>query len=232
MYQFEPEWVNPEVLIKLFANTVKRGISDISQFSDFVKKRDLKVTTEAWRAAMYLVALSRITGTPDIYMQYNPKDPPDFFGLQLYEQDDLVKGYVLEIEVFQVPDESPLSLIQEIQKKVAKYYSKNTVLVCQIRKSGFHSTLGEIHEQITELKPKNDIWIIGGASPNGLSDHIVAQVYPEVSDVRIDITEILDKEVEQPFIRASRGRQKKLQYEMLGHKLIDTRFTIQDLPKY
>lgn len=222
------DWIHPKVVIKLFANTVSEGISDISEFSDFVKSRDLKITTEAWRAAMYLVALSETFGFPHIYLQSNPKDPPDFYGLCLFERDGFVRGYEIEIEVFQVPNETPLSVLDEIEKKTKKAYSPKTVLVCHIRKSGFKATIGQLHDLVKKLNPTNEIWIIGGASTDDLSNELVAQIYPVLKVVKIDIGRILKENIENSFIRATRGLQEELKFEDLGKKRLAPNFTLHD----
>lgn len=222
------DWIHAKVVIKLFANTFSHGISDISEFSDFVKRKDLKITTEAWRTAMYLIAMSETFGVPHIYLQRNPKDPPDFYGLCLYERDGRVTGEEMEIEVFQVSDESPLTVVHEFKKKIIKAYSSKTVLVCHLCKSGFRSTIGQLHDLVKNLNPTNEIWIIGAISPNGLSDEIVAQIYPVLRAVRVDIGKILKEQIEYPFIRATRGIQKNLGFEDRGRKRLTPDFTLLD----
>jgi len=214
--------------IRLFANTASNAVRDASEFSDFVRKRAIKVTAEAWRAAMYLTAVSQMLRDQHFYMQRNTKDPPDFFGLYLREHGGAVRGQELEIEVFEVPNESPLTVYEEIEKKTSKAYSSKTVLVCQIRKSDFVSNLGTVREEVMKLSPKNEVWIIGGGLSGRLSDNLVAQVSPVLRHISIDINDVVNTPVEYPFIEAKRGRQGQLSFEYLGYRRLGTDFTLTD----
>lgn len=220
-------WIHPKVVIKLFANLVARSIEDLSEFNELVKQRDLKITVEAWCAAMYLVALMKLLGHETIFMQANPDDPPDFYGLHLFEKEGRVLGYEMEIEVFQVAPES-ISPLEEIRKKVAKKYSVKTVLVCLVRKPDFINTLGSLHELVSSLSPKHQVWVIGGDDLTDASEHVVARIFPGLQQVGIDVAEIVGEKVEYSFVEATKGISRRLNFQFLGQKRLDPRFTVHD----
>lgn len=220
-------WINPYVVIKLFENTVKHNVSNLQEFRELIKKRKFKVTVEAWPAAIYLIAMSKYYNESHFFIQANPDDPPDFFGLRLFKKDNIVQGQELEIEVFQVPPESKLSVIEEIQKKVKKNYSKKTILICHIRNNKFSNTK-LIHEEICKLNPNNEIWIIASANHEDTSKLIVSRIFPDCYAIKLDLEDLLNYKIENLCIEAKKGFQSELEFEHIGTMQLDPEFNLKE----
>jgi hypothetical protein len=211
-------WINPIIAIRLFTKTLLSRSSMPEEDIKIIKDRKLKVTVEAWSAAMYLLALDKDQPNVKHFFQPNPNDPPDFFGLDLFIESNVLLGYVRDIEVFQYVSESSLSLEEEISKKVKKAYSKETVLVCHIRKT-FTDTVGHIYDLVNDLKPKNDVWIIGGSEKDHNSPNLVAQVFPVMKAIHVDVAEVIKTDARPAFIQGSMGKNTNMIFEPTGKSL-------------
>ena len=220
-------WIDPRTTIKLFSTHVIPNAKDNEELLSLVKLRKYRITAEAWVAAMYLMALREKHKDINYYLQQNPLDPPDFFGLGLYMENGIAKGYIKNIEVFRYVNESQLSLAEEIKKKIDKSYGSDTVLVCHITRSGFKESIGEIGDSLKEFDSKYEIWIVGGSSSDGNGDQLVAQVFPKIGQLfTFNIPDILKEKVEYPFVKrfpmTSLVKSDSLVIEKLGKEVLLT----------
>lgn len=223
-------WINPITVIKLFTRYILSKVTLPEDISELVKNSRLKPTTEAWRAAMYLLALEKKSPEINHYMQMNPDDPPDAFGLELFMRDGLLNGHIRGIEVFQYPQESELSFEEELKKKIDKAYDKDTVLICHVRKKEFKNTIGNIHESMKKLHPRNEIWIIGGSQSDQMGDQLVAKVFPNTDMVQINIHEVMNMRGYKDFIQGGLGVRRSMIFEPTGKEMILTPdFQIKEL---
>lgn len=218
-------WINPITVIKLFTRTLLSRSKKYKEILSLVKSRQLRVTVEAWRAAMYLIALSKQNGSIKHFLQDNPGNAPDFYGLDLFIKNGLPYGYIRGIEVFQYAPESNLPFIEEVKKKTDKAYDKKTVLVCQIRKK-FKDKIENIHREIQKLNPRNEIWVIGGSEKDNEGDQLVCQVYPIISATTISIPEVLQQDDTPAFVKGfppkSMEKTDSLKFEPLGKQTLLT----------
>src|SRR3989344_6223835 len=210
-------WIDPVAVVQLFTKTALFRTGNNEELLELVKQRKYKITTEAWRAAMYLLALGEINKNVKYFLRPNPKDPPDFYGLDLFMVDDNLRGYVRDIEVFQYPNESELTLTEEISKKINKNYSKKTSLICQITRKNFKDTLGNINKELSTYPKKYEVWIIGSSGKNGIQ--IVAQVHPSLQLVYIDISEMMLRTPSPSFIQGYPGKSSGFIFENTGKKV-------------
>lgn len=218
-------WINPITVIKLFTKTLVSRSKKYEEILSLVKSRQLRVTVEAWRAAMYLIAFSKQNSSIKHFLQDNPGNAPDFYGLDLFIKDKLPCGYIRGIEVFQYAPESRFSFIEEVKKKTDKAYDKKTVLVCQIRKK-FKDKIENIHREIQKLNPRNEIWIIGGSEKDNKGDQLVCQVYPILSATTISIPEVLQLDDTPAFVKSLPMKNMEkisfLKFERLGKQTLLT----------
>lgn len=218
-------WINPITVIKLFTKTLLSQTKEQEEIPKLVKSRQLRITVEAWRAAIYLIALGKQNSGVKHFLQHNPGDAPDFYGLSLFLKDGLPQGHVRGIEVFQYAPESNLSFIEEVKKKTDKSYGEKTVLVCQIRKQ-FQDKIENIHKEIQELNPRNEIWVIGGSEKDSEGDQLVTQVYPMISATIISIPEVLQLDDTPAFVEGlplkSMEKTNSLKFEHLGKQALLT----------
>lgn len=218
-------WINPITVIRLFTKALLSRSKKYEEVLSLVKSRQLKVTVEAWRAAMYLIALSKQNSSIKHFLQDNPGNAPDFYGLDLFIKNGLSHGYIRGIEVFQYAPESNLSFIEEVKKKTDKAYDEKTVLVCQIRKK-FQDKIENIHKEIQKLNPRNEIWVIGGSEKDNEGDQLVAQVYPMISTTIMSIPEVLQLDDTPAFVKGlppkSMEKTNSLKFECLGRQTLLT----------
>lgn len=213
-------WINPRTVIKLLSKTLLNRTSSPSDILSITKSRELKITVEAWRASMYCIALEKLDSNVRCFIQQNLKDPPDFYGLNLFMENGKLAGYESDIEVFEYPDESKLKIFDEIKKKILKAYSSKTILICHITNTNFKESLGSIYEKICTLHPKNEVWVIGSAQ-DGINQ-IVARVYPDLLKVEVDISKILKSASKPAFITGVMGKSDSLTFENTGKQMLIT----------
>lgn len=223
-------WINPAVVVRLFTKTANSIAVADGQVDGLLKRRDFRVTAEAWRAALYLLAMSRIYKNRQYFLQHNPNDPPDFYFLELFTRNGFVNGYEGEIEVFQVPPESQLSVYDEVEKKIQKRYSSKTVLVCEVR-NDLRATLEDVHAALTALQPNNEIWFIGASEKTAANEVLVAEVFPKIRPVAINIDEIVKSEPHPAFVEAGKGRASQIEYRYLGCKRLTPAFSLHPEPE-
>jgi len=226
MKSLNSDWINPIAVIKVFSETALLNTKNTEELMQFIKKRPFRRTAEAWIAAAYLLALNVRYEPAKHYLQENsnPNDAPDFFGLSLFIENKIQSGNKKGIEVFRYTSESELSLEKELEKKIKKSYSKDTVLVFQITKSGFKMTLGQIQYLIKNLNPKNEIWVIGGS---GGKEVLVSRIYPEINSYKIYIKDYIDYKflrdypafIEADELKYTKEESASLKFENLGKKV-------------
>lgn len=213
-------WINPRTIIKLLSKTLLSRTSNPSEVLSVTKSRELKITVEAWRASMYCLAVEKLDSSSRCFIQQNLKDPPDFYGLNLFMENGKLVGYENDIEVFEYPNESKLEIFDELKKKILKAYSSKTILICHITNTNFKESLGSIYEKVLTLHPRNEIWIIGSAQDE--VNQIVARVYPNLIKVEIDVSKILETESKPAFITGIMGKSNSLTFENTGKQMLIT----------
>lgn len=213
-------WINPNSAVKLFTKYVTSKAQNIEELKLVIKERSFKPTVEAWIASMYLLAMDKLY--PDVrhFLQHNPNDPPDFYGLDLFNESGLIHGYIRDIEVFEYVPETTLTLSDEINKKIQKAYSRKTILVCHIRKT-LKETVGNLHEMVRSLNPRNEVWIIGGRS-DGDSPNLVAQIFPDMNAVTVDVDDVLHSDIQPAFIEGTMGKSTEMVFEPTGKSILLT----------
>ncbi len=212
-------WINPVTVIKLFTKTAGSLYLSGTGVLDMVKMRKYKPSAEGWATALYYLAREKGELGAQFFIQKNEIDPPDFFGLELNKSEGLLRGYVRGIEVFRYVDESKFSLLGEIQKKIAKAYSSDTILLCHITRKDFKQTLGQIHDDLAKLKPQHSIWIIGSDEEG---DQLVSEVYPGLRKMHIDIKGILARDSNPAFLEGYQGKSEDVLFYGTGKRLLLT----------
>lgn len=221
-------WINPSAVIKLFTNTARVKTKDENELMNLVKQRPFRKIAEAWIAAIYLLSLNKTHSEVKYFMQDSRENAPDFYGLELFIENEQLKGHRKGIEVFRFVPDTDMSFLEEVGKKVKKSYSKDTVLVCQINRPGFAKTIGDMNSEIKNLNPKNEVWVVGGSGNMG--EQIVAKIFPDISRSYINIEETIKTPYPSDypaFIRAeelkfSKEKTESLKFEKTGKASILT----------
>ncbi|MBI4008985.1 hypothetical protein HY357_02025 [Candidatus Roizmanbacteria bacterium] len=171
--------MSPRKVIERMENIIEKyGISRAIKSVAFQKAR------EAWVASIFMLGMSQLS-KKTYWIQENSiaHEAPDIVACSYRNPTNpQERGVVKEIQPIEVSEYTKYSnqvLPLFIKKKLKdKFYHEETIVVCYVRKPGYHLKIMEIINQLSDLSTSvREVWILFTTDKIPLSNFTIARVY-------------------------------------------------------
>lgn len=205
-------WYSPPKILLAYVELIKKyGEVEVRSNTKFQKAK------EALSVALLLLGMREIY-QEHYLMQVSDDESPDVRSMVLKEQlDKPVHGYFQEVEVVHFEKHSKAENIVDFLKKTKlskkKSYDELTIILCHLDRDIYIPSFKDIHEELKEINPKPQIYLIGRISADK-QEYLITQIWHEyVEPIKIDAIKLANSYPRKPSsLLLTRSSSDKITY--------------------